>query len=99
MAVVGNSFVQPYFGFSQRLSNKIDRAVSLKWNPGDIGPWATLLQYLKSAEFTGNPPQFVVWQFNEAQLQNGPDAVGEWAAQSIISPADWTARLQDALRN
>ena len=30
VAVVGNSFVQPYFGFSQRLSNKIDRPVSLK---------------------------------------------------------------------
>jgi alginate O-acetyltransferase complex protein AlgJ len=99
VAVVGNSFVQPYFGFSQRLSNKIDRPVSLKWNPGDVGPWATLLQYLKSPEFTGSPPQFVIWQFNEAQLQNGPDAVGEWAAQSIISPAEWNSRVQDALRN
>jgi len=99
VAVVGNSFVQPYFGFSQRLSNKIDRPVSLKWNPGDVGPWATLLQYLKSAEFTGSPPQFVVWQFNEAQLQNGPDAAGEWAAQSIMSPADWNSRAQEALRN
>jgi alginate O-acetyltransferase complex protein AlgJ len=99
VAVVGNSFVQPYFGFSQRLSNKIDRPVSLKWNPGDVGPWATLLQYLKSPEFTGSPPQFVVWQFNEAQLQNGPDAVGEWAAQSIIGPAEWNSRVQEALRN
>ena len=99
VAVVGNSFVQPYFGFSQRLSNKIDRPVSLKWNPGDVGPWATLLQYLKSPEFTGSPPQFVVWQFNEAQLQNGPDAVGEWAAPGIIGPAEWNSRVQEALRN
>lgn len=99
VAVVGNSFVQPYFGFSQRLSNKIDRPVSLKWNPGDIGPWATLLQYLKSPEFKDSPPQFVVWQFNEAQLQNGPDALGEWASPSIMSPADWSARVQDALHN
>src|SRR5215216_50635 len=89
VAVVGNSFVQPYFGFSQRLSNKIDRPVSLKWNPGDVGPWATFLQYLKSPEFTDSPPQFLVWQFNEAQLQNGPDAVGEWAAPGIIGPAEW----------
>jgi alginate O-acetyltransferase complex protein AlgJ len=99
VAVVGNSFVQPYFGFSQRLSNKIDRPVSLKWNPGDVGPWATLLQYLKSPEFTVSPPQFVVWQFNEAQLQNGPDAVGEWAVPSIISPAEWNSRVQESLRN
>jgi alginate O-acetyltransferase complex protein AlgJ len=99
VAVVGNSFVQPYFGFSQRLSNKIDRPVSLKWNPGDVGPWATLLQYLKSPEFTGSPPQFVVWQFNEAQLQNGPDAAGEWAAPGIIVPAEWNSRVQESLRN
>jgi alginate O-acetyltransferase complex protein AlgJ len=99
VAVVGNSFVQPYFGFSQRLSNKIDRPVSLKWNPGDVGPWATLLQYLKSPEFTTNPPQFIVWQFNEAQLQNGPHAVGEWAAQSIIGAAEWNSRVQESLRN
>jgi alginate O-acetyltransferase complex protein AlgJ len=99
VAVVGNSFVQPYFGFSQRLSNKIDRPVSLKWNPGDVGPWATLLQYLKSPEFTGSPPQFLVWQFNEAQLQNGPDAAGEWAAPSIIGPAEWSSRVHEALRN
>ena len=99
VAVVGNSFVQPYFGFSQRLSNKTDRPVSLKWNPGDVGPWITLLQYLKSSEFVSSPPNFVVWQFNEAQLQNGPDAVGEWAAQSIISPSEWNSRVQDALRN
>ena len=44
---------------------------------------ATLQRYLKLAKFTGSPPQFVVWQFNEAQLQNGPDAVVEWAAQAL----------------
>lgn len=96
VAVVGNSFVQPYFGFPQRLSNKVDRPVGLKWNPGDVGPWATLLQFLGSSEFTGNPVKFVVWQFNEAQIQNGPDAVGDWAAQSISSTAEWRAKIAGA---
>ncbi|MBI5261816.1 MAG: twin-arginine translocation pathway signal [Bradyrhizobium sp.] len=99
VAVVGNSFVQPYFGFPQRLSNRIDRPVSLKWNPGDLGPWATLLQYLQSSEFKSNPVRFLVWQFNEAQLQNGPDAVGEWAAQGIVSAADWRLKTAEAIRN
>ena len=99
VAVVGNSFVQPYFGFPQRLSNKIDRPVALKWNPGDIGPWATLLQYLQSGEFTGNPIKYLVWQFNEAQIQNGPDAVGEWAPQSISSAAEWRSKVAGALKN
>lgn len=99
VAVVGNSFVQPYFGFPQRLSNKIDRPVALKWNPGDVGPWATLLQYLQSTEFTTVSIRYLVWQFNEAQIQNGPDAVGEWAPQSMSSPAAWRAKVADALRN
>lgn len=99
VAVVGNSFVQPYFGFPQRLSNKIDRPVALKWNPGDVGPWATLLQYLQSTEFTTVSIRYLVWQFNEAQIQNGPDAVGEWAPQSISSLAAWRAQVTDALKN
>lgn len=99
VAVVGNSFVQPYFGFPQRLSNRIDRPVALKWNPGDVGPWATLLQYLQSAEFAGNPIKCLVWQFNEAQIQNGPDAVGEWAASSISSADAWRSRMTEAIKN
>lgn len=98
VAIVGNSFVQPYFGFPQRLSNRIDRPVALKWNPGDVGPWATLLQYLQSAEFTTSA-RYLVWQFNEAQIQNGPDAVGEWASQSISSPVEWRSKVTDALAN
>ena len=42
--VVGNSFVQPYLGFPQQLSNALNRPVSLTWNYGNVGPWATLLQ-------------------------------------------------------
>ncbi|MCG2673103.1 twin-arginine translocation pathway signal [Bradyrhizobium sp. GCM10023182] len=99
VAVVGNSFVQPYFGFPQRLSNKIDRPVALKWNPGDVGPWATLLQYLQSSDFSTASVRHLVWQFNEAQIQNGPDAVGEWASQGISTPAEWRAKVTDALRN
>lgn len=98
VAVVGNSFVQPYFGFPQRLSNKIDRPVALKWNPGDVGPWATFLQFLQSPEFTSSSLRYLVWQFNEAQIQNGPDAVGEWIPQSISSPAGWLSKVTDALK-
>ena len=97
VAVVGNSFVQPYFGFPQRLSNRIDRPVSLKWNPGDIGPWVTFLQYVESAEFKASPPKFIIWQFNEAQVQNGPDAAGEWSPSSTLSPADWRSRVSEAV--
>jgi alginate O-acetyltransferase complex protein AlgJ len=99
VAVVGNSFVQPYFGFPQRLSNRIDRPVILKWNPGDTGPWATLLQFLQSEGFKTNPLKFLVWQFNEAQIQNGPDATGEWAAAGISNVPEWQAKAANAIHN
>jgi alginate O-acetyltransferase complex protein AlgJ len=97
VAVVGNSFVQPYFGFPQRLSNAIDRPVLLKWNPGDVGPWATFLQLVQSDEFRDSPPRFLLWQFNEGQMQNGPQAVGEWAAPGISDPASWLAKATTAI--
>lgn len=59
--VIGNSFVQPYLGFTQKLSNALDRPVTLTWNPGDVGPWATLLQYLESPDFAQHKPQVIVW--------------------------------------
>jgi alginate O-acetyltransferase complex protein AlgJ len=77
----------------------IDRPVSLKWNPGDIGPWFSFLQYVESSEFRTNRPKFLIWQFNEAQVENGPDAAGAWAQQSVLSPADWRSRVSSAVSN
>jgi alginate O-acetyltransferase complex protein AlgJ len=91
--VIGNSFVQPYFGFPQKLSNVIDRPVSVSWNVGNVGPWLTLLQYLESARFSQHQPQVIVWQLNEGQVQFGPDAVGRWDAKSLMSVDAWHKRI------
>jgi len=95
--VIGNSFVQPYFGFPQKLSNVIDRPVSITWNVGNVGPWLTLLQYVESPQFSQHRPQVIVWQFNEGQLQFGPDAVGRWDAKSLIDIDIWRKRIALAL--
>jgi alginate O-acetyltransferase complex protein AlgJ len=96
--VIGNSFVQPYLGFTQKLSNALDRPVNLTWNPGDIGPWATLLQYLESSDFAAHKPQVIVWQFNEGQFHQGPDATTQWNAKGVISQRQWQQRIQKALQ-
>lgn len=96
--VIGNSFVQPYLGFTQKLSNALDRPVNLTWNPGDIGPWATLLQYLESPDFTAHKPQVIVWQFNEGQFHQGPDASAQWNAKGVTSLSQWQQRIQKALQ-
>ncbi|MFM0247332.1 alginate O-acetyltransferase AlgX-related protein [Paraburkholderia sediminicola] len=95
--VVGNSFVQPYLGFTQMLSNQLDRPVGLSWNFGNVGPWATFLKYVESPEFTAHKPQVLVWQFNEGQFSYGPGANGKWDAQSIMSDKAWHDRVAAAL--
>ena len=95
--VIGNSFVQPYLGFPQALSHALDRKVSLSWNPGNVGPWATFLQYIDSHDFKANPPQVIVWQFNEAQMHQGPDAKGQWEPKTTMDSEQWLARVQTAI--
>jgi alginate O-acetyltransferase complex protein AlgJ len=97
VAVVGNSFVQPSLGFPQALGATFGRQVGLSWNYGAVGPWVTLLQYLESEGFKRSHPQVILWQWNEAQVENGPGASGQWAKESIMSPPVWLNRLRYAL--
>ncbi|RID98277.1 alginate O-acetyltransferase AlgX-related protein [Simplicispira hankyongi] len=95
--VTGNSMVQPYFGFPQKLSNLLDRPVSVNWKPGDVGFWIVLMEYLESSAFRTQPPQVVVWQLFEPNLHLGPNAKGLWDSASLISEQDWSQRLAAAL--
>ncbi len=95
--VTGNSMVQPYFGFPQKLSNLLDRRVSVNWKPGDVGFWSVLMEYLESDSFRKQPPQVLVWQLFEPNFHLGPDARGLWDGAALISDADWNRRLQAAL--
>ncbi|MFF7110100.1 alginate O-acetyltransferase AlgX-related protein [Pseudomonas sichuanensis] len=94
--VTGHSMVQPYFGFPQKLSNSIDRPVSVNWKPGNVGQWIMLLEYLESADFKRNPPQVLVWQMFEPTYAQGPQASGLWDNASIMSADSWRQRLRAA---
>ena len=95
--VTGHSMVQPYFGFPQKLSNLIDRPVSVNWKPGNLGHWIMLLEYLESADFKNNPPQVLVWQMFEPSYAYGPNAPGIWDNASNMSDSVWRQRLHKAL--
>lgn len=95
--ITGNSMVQPYFGFPQKLSNLLDRPVSLNWKPGDVGYWVVLMEYLESAAFRTQAPQAIVWQLFEPNFHLGPNAKGLWDSASLISDEDWSRRLEAAL--
>ncbi|WP_439893729.1 alginate O-acetyltransferase AlgX-related protein (plasmid) [Ralstonia sp. 25C] len=95
--VVGNSMVQPYLGFPQKLSNAIDQPVGLTWTFGNVGPWKTLLNYVESPAFKSGKIKALVWQFNEGQMMNGPNAATQWDTASIMAEDAWLARLDKAL--
>jgi alginate O-acetyltransferase complex protein AlgJ len=95
--VTGHSMVQPYFGFPQKLSNLIDRPVSVNWKPGNVGQWIMLLEYVESPEFKAHKPQVLIWQMFEPTYAQGPDASGLWDNASIMSTETWLSRLKAAL--
>jgi alginate O-acetyltransferase complex protein AlgJ len=97
--VVGNSFVQPYLGFTQKLSNLLDRPVDVTWDYGNVGPWEIFLRYVESPEFAASKPQVIVWQFNEGQMVHGPDAKGDWDKPSLMSPEAWRSRVAAAIEH
>lgn len=95
--VTGHSMVQAYYGFPQKLSNSVDRPVTVNWKSGNVGPWAVLLEYLESGGFRDSPPQVLVWQMYEPVYGLGPQAQGHWNNASIMTPQQWQARLRKAL--
>lgn len=96
--VMGNSFVQPYWGFSQKLSFDVQATTSLTWNAGSVGQWVIALLHAESQLKQQTKPQVLVWQMNEAQVQIGPDQTGTWDANGLQSPTDWLKRLALALQ-
>ncbi|VVE11271.1 twin-arginine translocation pathway signal [Pandoraea communis] len=97
--VTGHSMVQPYFGYPQKLSNLIDRPVSVNWKPGNVGQWIMLLEYVESPAFKQHKPQVLVWQMFEPTYAQGPDASGLWDNASIMSADAWLSRLKTGLGN
>ena len=95
--VTGHSMVQPYFGFPQKLSNVLDRPVSVNWKPGNVGQWIMLLEYLESPAFKQNKPQVLVWQMFEPTYAQGPDAKGLWDNASIMGVDAWRNRMKAAI--
>ncbi|MFL1462206.1 hypothetical protein ACI6QG_08395 [Roseococcus sp. DSY-14] len=95
VTVVGNSFVQPRFGFPDVLSNQLERPVRLAWNVNNIGPFFTLLEHVRSDAFRRQKPRVLVWMLLEMDAENLPNS-GSWG-QSAMAPAAFTTGLRQAL--
>ena len=96
VVVVGNSYMQPRFGFSNMLSNQLARPVSLFWKVHQIGPYATLLQYLASTNFKEHKPTLLVWNIHETDITLAPDRKDGWSLNAMPN-VEFISRLHTAL--
>jgi alginate O-acetyltransferase complex protein AlgJ len=83
--VIGNSYMQPKYGFAAMLSNQLGRPVSLTWKVNQFGPYKTLLIYLKSEAFHLRRPKLMVWQFHESNMTQPPDSRDAWGQNAMAA--------------
>jgi alginate O-acetyltransferase complex protein AlgJ len=83
VAVVGNSYMLPYLGFPFALSNQLARPINLSWQTARIGPYRTLLDYLRSDSFKAARPRQLVWQLPEGTLDITPEPAQAWGESAM----------------
>lgn len=86
VALVGSSYLAPRFGFQPVLSNQLGRPVSLFWRTNNMGPFAILLEYLRSESFRQQRPQAIVWAILEPEVTTSPASQG-WGRAAMPLPA------------
>ena len=85
--LVGNSFMQPKYGFAAMLSNQLERPVSLMWKVHQSSPYRTLLSALGSDRFRRRRPKLLVWDFEETDMMATTDQPGVWGQNAMGSQA------------
>ena len=81
--LVGNSFMQPKYGFAPMLSSQLGRPVSLMWKVHQSSPYKTLLQALGSDQFRKQKPKLLVWDFEETDMGALPDRTDVWGPNAL----------------
>lgn len=95
VTIVGNSFMQPKFGFPTILSNQLERPVGLAWKPNNYGAYFTLLEYVKSQAFKKSRPKLLVWGHLEFDMQNQPNSSS--FGQNAMPPQTFLTDLRQAV--
>jgi alginate O-acetyltransferase complex protein AlgJ len=95
ITIVGNSYMEPRYGFQPILSNQLSRPVSLFWKPNNVGPFATLLQYVSSEGFKQQRPKVIAWTHLEFDIPGLPSSSG-WS-QNAMSPDKFLSDLRRAV--
>nr|WP_314074232.1 hypothetical protein [uncultured Roseococcus sp.] len=92
VTIIGTSNVQPRFGFQPVLSNQVLRPVALSWKPNSVGPYFTLLEYLKSEDFRRNRPRALVWNLLEPDMVTSTNNPA-WG-QAAMAPTTFVSEIR-----
>ena len=96
--LIDGSLFRPNWGFPQKISNVLNRPVSLTWLRGDTGPWMTMLNFVESAQFKSNPPTLVVWGISEGEVMHGPMSPQWFFKTALMTPQQWLSRMTAAVK-
>ena len=94
--VIGNSYMQPAYGYANVLSEQLGRPTSLYWKVHQQSLYFTMLAYLKSDSFKKQRPKLVVWNVAEDDFEVNSNNPGAWGQTAMPAPS-FLAELKQAL--
>lgn len=93
VAALGSSLLDPRYQYHPLLSSALSRPVQLAWRPNSVGPYANMLEYVRSEGFKRQRPRVLVWNLLEQDLRNSPQS-GAWGRNAISEQAFLTELRQ-----
>lgn len=94
--VMGNSYMQPIYGFSSVVSEQLNRPVALQWKVHQFSPYYNMLNLVKSDSFKARKPKLIIWDMEESDMETESNNPGAWGS-SAMPPATFLSTLHSAL--
>lgn len=87
VTIVGNSFMAPEFNFHNELSALLERPVALDWQVQTVGPFRTMLDYLRGQVFRRERPRLILWTLLEGVVTINPENRGAYPESHMTGAA------------
>ncbi len=94
--VIGNSYMQPAYGYANVLSEQLGRPDTLYWKVHQQSLYFTMLAYLKSDGFKQQRPKLIVWNMAEDDFEVNSNNPGAWG-QTAMPASAFLADMKQAL--
>ena len=96
VVVIGNSYMQPAYGYANDLSAELGRPTSLYWKVHQQSLYFTMLSYIRSDGFKKNRPKLIVWNLAEDDMEVSANNPGTWG-QTAMQPQQFLSDMKQAL--